>query len=192
MDYDNTYIGKISIPENTKIYDILYSDSLSSLSRNYIEAFGLDIHNLCFLPPSKVYMISTDYDFNNIICSICLSKNIDNLEFLTPYIKESNKNFSIWYLFNVCTYKPYRSKGYMKYLLDYALKDILKDLSLSKIKNNQIKIYLIVDTKNIKAKQLYLNFGFKIIGSTQNIQYNPNTQNNQPDCIIMDIMELQL
>jgi len=157
MVIGDMYIGKFILHSYYCTPDkILYAESFNSLSRNFVDSFKISIDHIGFSPPSITYVMATDSNFKNIIASLCLAKISYGCPIPENYICPGS-----WYLFNVCTYSPYRGKGFMKYLLTAALTDLKVYIS-----SPPFKIYLLVDCNNKPAKNLYIKLGFQVIGTT--------------------------
>lgn len=157
MVIKDMYIGKFILHSYYSTPDkILYPESFNSLARNFEDSFRTSIHHIGFSPPSITYVMSTDSNFKNIIASLCLTKISSGCPIPENYICPES-----WYLFNVCTYSPYRRKGFMSYLLTSAFTDLKVYIS-----SPPFKIYLLVDYNNKPAKNLYIKLGFQVIGTT--------------------------
>ena len=131
----------------------------------YRQCFSHDISSIGFLPPSYLYLISSDTSYSDIYAVASISElspvgnfradkpgNFRHSENLTdipaPYLSSSSPNY---YLFNVCTREDQRGRGYMKRLL----RAILDSLHAG------TKIFLKVYTDNTPAIHLYKSLGFE-------------------------------
>lgn len=130
-----------SRPEHT-----LNSNIIEELRRLYRQCFSHDISSIGFLPPSYLYLISSDTSYSDIYAVASITGNLTDIP--APYLSSSSPNY---YLFNVCTREDQRGRGYMKRLL----RAILDSLHAG------TKIFLKVYTDNTPAIHLYKSLGFE-------------------------------
>lgn len=130
------YIKFIEIqsrPENS-----LSAATCRSLSTTYYKCFDRYLTQLIFLPPSILYLVSSDSDFNKIIATAALS--------------EKSVLYPGTYVFNVCTHPDFQRRGIARRLFDRIFRDFQGS-----------DFYLEVDPANLPAKKLYQQLGFEYV-----------------------------
>ena len=96
--------------------------------------------------PSLLYLLFVD---SQVVATVFLT----SLKTALPLKYQSVLNSH--YIYNVCTYSPYRGRGLMRSVLTSALADIA---GLSK--TSPVIFYLTVDPANLPAYRLYTSLGF--------------------------------
>jgi hypothetical protein len=141
------YFGRIVLYQKGNMIDIRelpqYNVNLmttDSLIRNSLECF--DLYSGFYLP-SNIYFSSADIFHRDIIASAAITQN----NFMLPRQYRNGL-----YIYNVCTYSPYRRQGIMKSILIMMINDILKS-------DMNANIYLEVE-HHTGAYELYTSLGF--------------------------------
>ena len=144
---------KYYLTPDTYLRDLLSPFHYQTLKRTYYDCFHQDVTHY---PSGFIYLLVNQVD-GVIATAFITSEPIQNIPsmYTNTY---SNKN--TWYLYNVCTYSPYRGQHLMEDLLLDIFTELVDDYGVP------TNIILNVDSKNNSAIKLYNRLGFDYLDQT--------------------------
>lgn len=145
------HLMKYYLTPDIYLRDLLSPFYYQTLKRTYYDCFHQDITHY---PSGFIYLLVNDAD-GVIATAFITTEPLENMPSI--YI---NKNINNWYLYNVCTYSPYRGQHLMEDLLLDIFNDLVDDYGVP------LNIILYVDPNNNSAIKLYNRVGFDYLDQT--------------------------